>query len=81
MVEVGERLRDGERVLLDLGALPAEAKRRMLDACAGLVYGFDASMTRTVPDRYLLEPSGAADSGSKSEGAVLGTEDRLPDDS
>jgi FtsZ-interacting cell division protein YlmF len=43
-------------VLLDLGALSDPVKRRMLDACAGLVYGFDASMTRTMTDRYVLEP-------------------------
>jgi FtsZ-interacting cell division protein YlmF len=59
MIEVGRRLKNGERVLLDLGGLPSSAKRRMLDACAGLVYGFDASATRTMTDRYLLEPSHA----------------------
>jgi hypothetical protein len=41
-------------VLLDLGALSDPVKRRMLDACAGLVYSFDASMTRTMTDRYVL---------------------------
>ncbi len=56
MVDVGERLRHGESVLLDLTALSGPVKRRMLDACAGLVYGLDASMARTVTDRYLLEP-------------------------
>jgi FtsZ-interacting cell division protein YlmF len=62
MVEVGRRLRHGESVLLDLGALSGPLKRRMLDACAGLVYGMDASMARTMTDRYLLEPcDGKAD--------------------
>lgn len=56
MVDVGKRLRCGESVLLDLGALPVPLKRRMLDACAGLVYGLDASMARTMTDRYLLKP-------------------------
>jgi FtsZ-interacting cell division protein YlmF len=57
MVEVGNHLRHGESVLLDLGALSGPVKRRMLDACAGLVYGLDASMARTMADRYVLEPS------------------------
>jgi hypothetical protein len=39
MLDVGKRLRHGESVLLDLGALSGPVKRRMLDACAGLVYG------------------------------------------
>jgi FtsZ-interacting cell division protein YlmF len=56
MVDVGKRLRHGESVLLDLGALSGPVKRRMLDACAGLVYGLDASIARTITDRYLLEP-------------------------
>jgi FtsZ-interacting cell division protein YlmF len=56
MVDVGNRLRCGECVVLDLGALSGPVKRRMLDACAGLVYGLDASMARTMTDRYLLEP-------------------------
>jgi FtsZ-interacting cell division protein YlmF len=57
MVDVGNRLRHGESVLLDLGGLSSPVKRRMLDACAGLVYGLDASMARTMTDRYLLKPS------------------------
>jgi FtsZ-interacting cell division protein YlmF len=56
MVEVGKRLMHREAVLLDLGALSGPVKRRMLDACAGLVYGLDASMARTMTDRYLLKP-------------------------
>ena len=56
MVDVGKRLRHGESVLLDLSALSGPVKRRMLDACAGLAYGLDASMARTMTDRYLLEP-------------------------
>jgi Cell division protein SepF len=55
MVEVGKRLKAGDAVVLDLETLPDHLKRRLLDACAGLVYGFDASMTRTASDRYLLE--------------------------
>ena len=56
-MDVGNRLRQGESVLLDLGALSGPMKRRMLDACAGLVYGLDASMARTMTDRYVLEPA------------------------
>jgi len=61
MTEVGRRLKHGERVLLDLGALPGSMKRRMLDACAGLVYGCGATATRTMTDRYLLEPAHPTD--------------------
>src|SRR5205809_4029045 len=56
LIEVGRRLAHGESVLLDLGALTDPVKRRMLDACAGLVYGLDASMTWIMTDRYRLQP-------------------------
>jgi FtsZ-interacting cell division protein YlmF len=75
MVDVGNRLSHGESVLLDLGALSNPVKRRMLDACAGLVYGLDASMARTMTDRYLLEPS----SDHPQYGSTLGGRPRYGD--
>jgi FtsZ-interacting cell division protein YlmF len=59
LVDVGRRLKNGEPVLVDLGAVPPHVKRRMLDACAGLICGLGASVTPTISDRYLLKPSRA----------------------
>jgi FtsZ-interacting cell division protein YlmF len=82
MVEVGKRLKHGESVLLDLGALSDPVKRRMLDACAGLVYGFDASMTRIMEDRYTLEPPserpGHDANGAERSGRARSTEQGQP---
>jgi FtsZ-interacting cell division protein YlmF len=55
LIDVGRQLKHADPVLLDLAALAGPVKRRMLDACAGVMYGLDASMTRTMSDRYLLE--------------------------
>ena len=61
--EIGERFRAGQTVIVNLGEVERETKRRLIDFAAGLIFGLNGSMERVSDVVYTLTPrdgSGAA---------------------
>lgn len=63
---IGEALRDGTPVIINLTELADVEARRILDFAAGLVFGLRASIERVTPRVFLLSPQGV-EVASKSE--------------
>lgn len=53
---VGEALRDGTPVVMNLEGLPEAEAKRMVDFSAGLVFGLAGVMTRITTRVFLLSP-------------------------
>lgn len=53
---VGEHLRDGAPVVMDLSAAPDDDARRMVAFAAGLAFGLRGSLERTGDQQYRLAP-------------------------
>ncbi|HMS24663.1 MAG TPA: cell division protein SepF [Acidimicrobiia bacterium] len=55
--EVGERLKLGRPVIMNLGGLPRELQRRLIDFASGLAFAIDGSMSRVDDHVFLLSPN------------------------
>ncbi len=55
--EIGERLKMGRPVIMNLGGLPRELQRRLIDFASGLAFATDGSMSRVDEHVFLLTPS------------------------
>lgn len=55
---VGERLRAGDVVVLDLLAMPDDDRHRLVDFVAGLVFGLQGNIDRVAPYVLVLCPPG-----------------------
>lgn len=56
--EIGERLRDGDVVVLDLTRMESGESRRLVDFVAGLVFGLQGNIDRVTAYVLLLAPPG-----------------------
>lgn len=55
---IGEALRDGTPVIMNLTDLNDDEARRLVDFAAGLVFGLHGSIEKVTPRVFLLSPSG-----------------------
>lgn len=55
---IGEHLRDGDVVLLDLTGLETEAMHRLVDFVSGLVFGLQGNIDKVTAYVMLLVPPG-----------------------
>lgn len=55
---VGEHLRDGDIVVLDLTGLEGEEMHRLVDFVSGLVFGLQGNIDRVTPWVLVLAPPG-----------------------
>ncbi len=67
--EIGERFRAAQPVIVNLGEVDREVKRRLIDFAAGLTFGLNGSMDRVSDVVYMLTPRDVPP-------PVLGPEDR-----
>lgn len=58
--EIGDRLKAGVPVILNLETIDRDLLRRIVDFASGLSYGVGAEMGRTADRVYLLTPTGRA---------------------
>lgn len=58
--EIGERLRDGDVVVLDLTRMEPEEMHRLVDFVAGLVFGLQGNIDRVTAYVLVLAPPGVA---------------------
>jgi cell division inhibitor SepF len=54
--ELGERFRSAQPVIVNLGAVDRETKRRLIDFAAGLTFGLNGTMERVSDVVYMLNP-------------------------
>ncbi|HHU39795.1 MAG TPA: cell division protein SepF [Propionibacterium sp.] len=57
---VGERLRDGDVVVLDLTRLEADDMHRLVDFVSGLVFGLQGNIDKVTAYVMVLAPPGVA---------------------
>lgn len=55
--EIGERLKLSRPVIMNLGGLPRELQRRLIDFASGLAFALDGSMSRVDDHVFLLTPN------------------------
>ena len=55
--EIGERLKLGRPVIMNLGGIPRELQRRLIDFASGLAFAIDGSMSRVDENVFLLTPN------------------------
>lgn len=55
--EIGDRLKNGQPVIVVLRAVDPDLSRRLIDFCSGATYVLDASMKRVDKKVYLLTPA------------------------
>lgn len=68
--EIGERFRAAQPVIVNLGEVDREVKRRLIDFAAGLTFGLNGSMDRVSDVVYMLTPRDAPH-------PVMGADERL----
>jgi cell division inhibitor SepF len=54
--EIGERFRGGQPVIINLGGVDRDLKRRLVDFSAGLIYGLNGEMQRVGESVFMLTP-------------------------
>lgn len=54
--EIGERFRAAQPVIVNLGEVDRDVKRRLIDFAAGLTFGLNGSMDRVSDVVYMLTP-------------------------
>lgn len=68
--EIGDRVKSGSSVFLDMRAVDRELDERLRDFCAGLCAGVDGSVTDVAQGILLIAPAGVSVSrGSSDEGS------------
>ena len=65
--EVGDRLKTNQPVILNLQAIAAELRRRLVDFSSGLAYATGGTMARVADRVYLLTPSNVEISQEEKE--------------
>ena len=65
--EVGDRLKANQPVILNLQAIAAELRRRLVDFSSGLAYATGGTMARVADRVYLLTPSNVEVSQEEKE--------------
>jgi cell division inhibitor SepF len=55
--EVGDHLKDGQPVILNLQGIDRELQRRLIDFSSGLAYALNSTMARVADQVFLLTPS------------------------
>lgn len=65
--EIGERLKLGRPVIMNLGGLPRELQRRLIDFASGLAFALDGSMSRVDDHVFLLTPNNVDVSAEERE--------------
>lgn len=65
--EIGERLKMSRPVIMNLGGLPRELQRRLIDFASGLAFALDGSMSRVDEHVFLLTPSNVEVSAEEKE--------------
>jgi len=68
--EIGERLKLGRPVIMNLGGLPRELQRRLIDFASGLAFAIDGSMSRVDEHVFLLTPNNVEVSAEEKERIV-----------
>jgi cell division inhibitor SepF len=56
--EVGDRVKVGQPVIVNLQGLERGLQRRLVDFCSGLTYALDGRMSKAADQVFLLTPSG-----------------------
>jgi cell division inhibitor SepF len=56
--EVGDRVKAGQPVIVNLQGLERGLQRRLVDFCSGLTYALDGRMSKAADQVFLLTPSG-----------------------
>jgi cell division inhibitor SepF len=56
--EVGDRIKAGQPVIVNLQGLDRSLQRRLVDFCSGLTYALDGTMSKAADQVFLLTPSG-----------------------
>ena len=56
--EVGDRVKAGQPVIVNLQGLERGLQRRLVDFCSGLTYALDGRMSKAADQVFLLTPAG-----------------------
>jgi cell division inhibitor SepF len=54
--EIGERFRSNQPVIINLGGVDRDLKRRLVDFAAGLIFGLNGEMQRVAESVFMLTP-------------------------
>jgi cell division inhibitor SepF len=54
--EIGESFRNGQPVIINLGGVDRDLKRRLVDFAAGLIFGLQGEMQRVAESVFMLTP-------------------------
>ncbi len=54
--EIGESFRSGQPVIINLGGVDRDLKRRLVDFAAGLIFGLQGEMQRVAESVFMLTP-------------------------
>lgn len=65
--EVGDRLKNGQPVILNLQGVDRELQRRLIDFASGLAYALNGTMSKAADQVFLLTPSNVEVSDEEKE--------------
>jgi cell division inhibitor SepF len=65
--EVGDRLKDGQPVILNLQGVDRDLQRRLIDFSSGLAYALSGTMSKAADQVFLLTPSNVEVSEEEKE--------------
>jgi cell division inhibitor SepF len=65
--EVGDRLKAGQPVILNLQAVDRDLQRRLIDFSSGLAYALNGTMAKAAEHVFLLTPSNVEVSEEEKE--------------
>ena len=65
--EVGDRLKTGQPVILNLQGVDRELQRRLIDFASGLAYALSGTMSKAADQVFLLTPSDVVVSDEEKE--------------
>jgi cell division inhibitor SepF len=65
--EVGDRLKNGQPVILNLQGVDRELQRRLIDFASGLAYALNGTMAKAADQVFLLTPSNVEVSEEEKE--------------
>jgi cell division inhibitor SepF len=55
--EIGDRFKGGQPVIVNLQAVDAQLRRRMIDFCSGVTYALAGAMDKVADQVFLLTPT------------------------
>ena len=65
--EVGDRLKNGQPVILNLQGVDRDLQRRLIDFSSGLAYALSGTMSKAADQVFLLTPSNVEVSDEEKE--------------